>query len=231
MIEIAGRTCYKSEDKIGCTLATDECSYESAYFHADGRCAQSDCDNHSSNRFVKMLIKRGHHAMLEHGGATVKFVTNRGVTHELVRHRLCAFGQESTRYVNYGGDDIQFILPSWMPKEAVGKAMDEIADILQPVEYAWAEACAFAEGAYKELLEHGWQPQEAREVMPNSLKTEIVVTANWREWRHIMALHALGTTGKPHPQMQALMLPLLSEFKELVPPMYRDWETDRKSVV
>ena len=184
-IEIAGRTCYKSEDKI---------------------------TKDSSNRFVKMLIKRGHEAMIEHGGATVKFITNRGVTHELVRHRVASFGQESTRYVNYGGDDIQFIKPAWCPNWNT----DDVALGL------WLIDMKQSEENYKELLREGWQAEHAREVLPNSLKTEIVVTANFREWRHIFKLRAIGTTGKPHPQMQALMIPVLKEFATLRPALFED---------
>lgn len=183
LVERAGRTCYKSEEKI----------------------TEGSCD-----KFVRMLIKRGHHAMLEHAGATVKFVTNRGVTHELVRHRLCAFGQESTRYVNYGGSDIEFIRPVWL----------ELGDPM----FEFENACESAERHYDNLLRLGWRPEQAREVLSNAIKTEIVVTTNYREWRHILALRALGTTGKPHPQMQALMLPLLKEFKERAPAMFFDME-------
>lgn len=183
-IEIAGRTCYKSEDKI---------------------------TKDSSDRFVKMLIKRGHEAMIEHGSATVKFITDRGVTHELVRHRPASFGQESTRYVNYGGDDIQFIRPVWYKNNKDGSP-----------EIIWEFACGRSEDHYKELLQLGWQPEQARSVLPNSLKTEIVVTANFREWRHIFKLRAIGTTGKPHPQMQALMIPVLKEFAAIHPPLFGD---------
>lgn len=189
-IEIAGRTCYKSEDKI---------------------------TKDSSNRFVKMLIKRGHEAMIEHGSATVKFITDRGVTHELVRHRTgIAFGQESTRYVNYGGDDIQFIKPVWR--------IEPHEDRNHPLydKGWWATAMEQSEKAYKALLGHGWQPEHARSVLPNSLKTEIVVTANFREWRHIFKLRAIGTTGKPHPQMQALMIPVLKEFASIHPALFGD---------
>lgn len=181
LIERAGRTCYKSEENI-----------------TEG----------SAPRFVKMLIRRGHEAMIEHGSATVKFITNRGVTHELVRHRVASFGQESTRYVNYGGKEMEFIRPVWSEDE--GGML------------TWGRAMRYAEVAYQDLLDLGWRPEQAREVLPNSLKTEIVVTANYREWRHIFKLRALGTTGKPHPQMQALMLPVLEEFKAKLPALFGD---------
>ena len=206
-IEQAGRTCYKSEDKMGCAQPVGECDYT---FDAAASVCRN-CGSNSAPRFVKMLIKRGHEAMLEHGSATVKFVTNRGVTHELVRHRLCAFGQESTRYVKYDGE-MEFIRPVWLIDDlCIGAG-------------AWKIAMLEAETSYKFLLDQGWRPEQAREVLPNSLKTEIVVTANYREWRHIFKLRAIGTTGKPHPQMQALMLPVLEEFKEKLPALFGDLE-------
>ncbi len=194
-IERAGRTCYKSEDKI-----TDE----------------------SAPQFAQMLIKRGHEAMIEHGGATVKFITNRGVTHELVRHRLCAFGQESTRYVNYGGSDIAFIRPVWCDESVLGLHSEEYEAQGDDATNTWLNSMWNLEKAYNRLLLEGWRPEQAREVLPNSLKTEIVVTANYREWRHIFKLRAIGTTGKPHPQMQALMLPVLEEFKAKLPAIFGD---------
>lgn len=180
MIERAGRTCYKSEDKI---------------------------NHHSSHKFVKMLIDKGHHAMIEFGDITVKFITNRGVTHELVRHRHCSFAQESTRYVKYDGE-MEFIKPVWCDNSNYAGA-----DLM------WWNSMEHAEFQYKWLLKNGWKPQQAREVLPNSLKTEIVVKANVREWRHILTLR----TGKAaHPQMVALMKPLLDELKEKTPVVFDD---------
>jgi len=179
-IEAVGRTCYKSEDKI-----------------TDG----------SAEKFVAMLRDRGHHAMLEFGFMTVRFITNRGVTHELVRHRLCSFAQESTRYCNYGGKDMEFIRPVWVDIQDP-KPIGEFNQLL------WE-----AEQSYNRLLNLGWSPQQAREVLPNALKTEIVVQANLREWRHIFKLRC---SPKAHPQMVALMKPLLKEVKERIPVLYDD---------
>lgn len=228
LIERAGRTCYKSEDKVGCTLPDEapDCTWptEDAMWDEDmGCCAQSDCPHHSANKFTRQLIKRGHEAMLEHGGATVKFITNRGVTHELVRHRVASFGQESTRYVKY--DDVEFIRPVWVKSDA--ETLTEWGHPGQPPytptsEASFAMCCLGAENAYVRLIQLGWRPEQARDVLPNALKTEIVVTANYREWRHILKLRAIGTTGKPHPQMRALMLPLLAEFKEKLPAVFED---------
>jgi len=185
MIELAGRTCYKSEDKI-----TDD--------SADG--------------FYKMLIKRGHEAMIEHGNITVRFITDRGVTHELVRHRLASFAQESTRYVKYDGD-MEFIRPvfNWAMNRPAGQTTYQF--------YKWRDQMISSETTYKVLLNSGCSPQEARSVLPNSLKTEIVVTANIREWRHIFKLR---TASAAHPQIRELMIPLLNELKLIAPVLFED---------
>lgn len=234
IIERAGRTCYKSESKIGCKVPVEKCKYwidSPEHFeyigppaNLDGSCAVTTCEHHSAQKFVRQLIKRGHEAMLEHGGATVRFVTNRGVTHELVRHRVASFGQESTRYVKYDGE-MEFIRPVWFQTDC--EPLTEWGVPGQPpytpqAEASFAMYCAGVESQYKRLIDLGWRPEQAREVLPNSLKTEIVITANYREWRHIMKLRAIGTTGKPHPQMQALMLPLLAEFKEKLPVLFEN---------
>ena len=180
MVEKAGRTCYKSEDKI-----TPE----------------------SAGKFVKMLVDRGHHAMIEFGDIVVRFVTNRGVTHELVRHRLCSFAQESTRYVNYGGTDIQFIKPVWLDASS------------EHARNTWLNSMADAEVDYQNLLMDGWRPEQAREVLTISLKTEICVKANVREWRHIFKLRC---SKHAHPQMRALMIPLREELKTRLPVVFND---------
>jgi thymidylate synthase (FAD) len=195
-LERAGRTCYKSEDKI-----TPD----------------------SAGKFVQMLIKRGHHAMIEFGTIIIKFVTNRGVTHELVRHRLCSFAQESTRYVNYGGDDVAFIRPVWccyVDEGVYGSLKHGFHDpTITTADEMWFNSCLEAENNYHQLLEYGWRPEQAREVLPNSLKTEIVVQANIREWRHIFKLRAAP---QAHPQMQALIRPLLEEMKTKLPVVFDD---------
>lgn len=244
-IELAGRTCYKSEDRI----TTDcDCDCEGFDILGPGRTKGSrDCPKCNGTgrqvgtapQFARMLIKRGHEAMIEHASATVKFITNRGVTHEQVRHRLCAFGQESTRYVNYK-DGVIFVRPSWCGESEMGQAMiDEILDSIffnqttqrlvthkdlafPSAEEVVASAWQYAEGAYRTLIDLGWPAEKARGVLPNDLKTEIVVTANFREWRHIFKLRAIGTSGKPHPQMQALMIPVLEEFAEQCPSIFGD---------
>lgn len=179
-IEIAGRKCYKSEDKI---------TYDSA------------------QQFVKMLIERGHEAMVEHFSFSVLFVCDRGVSHELVRHRVASFAQESTRYCNYGkAGDVVFIEPCFWGEDANSYS-------------AWCVACSYAEIIYLQLIGSGRSPQEARSVLPNSLKTEIVVTANLREWRHIFKLRTAKTA---HPQMRELMCPLLDQMKLVIPAVFDD---------
>lgn len=185
-IEAVGRTCYKSEGKI-----------------KDG----------SAEKFVAGLIKRGHEAMLEHESITVKFVVDRGISHELVRHRLASFAQESTRYCNYAKDDfgseITFIIPEYLSYNTEGWNV-------------WVEAMKASEDAYFKLLDFGLMAQEARAVLPTSLKTEVVMTANLREWRHFFKLRAANTTGKAHPQMLQVTRPLLDEFKSLIPVVFDD---------
>lgn len=185
-IEAAARTCYKSEGKI---------------------------QEGSAAKLVAGLIKSGHEAMLEHASITVKFVVDRGISHELVRHRLASFAQESTRYCNYSKDDfgseITFIIPDYLEYKSEGWNI-------------WKESMKQAEDAYFKMLDFGLSPQQARAVLPNSLKTEVVMTANLREWRHFFKLRALGTTGKPHPQMLEVAVPLLEDMKNLIPVVFDD---------
>lgn len=185
-IEKVARTCYKSEEKI---------------------------QEGSAAKMVASLIKSGHEAMLEHASVTVKFVVDRGISHELVRHRLASFAQESTRYCNYSKDDfgseITFIIPEYLDYKSAGWN-------------TWKETMKACEDAYFKLLDIGLTPQEARAVLPNSTKTEVVMTANLREWRHFFKLRALGTTGKPHPQMLEVTVPLLEDFKQMIPVVFDD---------
>lgn len=185
-IEQVARTCYKSEGKI---------------------------QEGSAAKMVASLIKSGHEAMLEHASVTVKFVVDRGISHELVRHRLASFAQESTRYCNYSKDDfgseITFIIPDYLEYKSEGWNI-------------WKESMKQAEDTYFKMLDFGLSPQQARAVLPNSLKTEVVMTANLREWRHFFKLRALGITGKPHPQMLEVAVPLLEDMKNLIPVVFDD---------
>lgn len=182
-IEKAGRTCYKSEDRI-----TDE----------------------SAKVFVRKLIERGHESVLEHESITVRFVCDRGVSHEIVRHRLASYSQESTRYCNYSGDrfenQITFIKPCFLDEGTGGYKL-------------WKQSMFVAEKEYFELLNWGCTPQEARSVLPSSIKTEVVMTANLREWRHFLKLR---TAKAAHPQMRELTVPLLHELQERIPVVFDD---------
>lgn len=178
-LENAGRTCYKSENKTT----------------AD-----------SAGKFIKMLIEHGHESVLEHVNVSVKFICDRGVSHELVRHRLASYSQESTRYVKY--DDIEVIKP--------------IDLVEHSKEYAiWCFAMTEAERCYKALKKLGVANDVARSVLPTCLKTEVVVTANLREWRHILKLR---TSKAAHADIRYLMLNLLDAFKKCIPVVFDDIE-------
>jgi len=195
LIELAGRTCYKSEDKM-----------------------TSD----SAKKFVDMVTRRGHHSVIEHAVVTVKIICDRGVTHEIVRHRLASYSQESTRYCNYKGG-VTFVIPPWCSSIPIGKySRDEVDQLAcEKVSWVWLKSMLIAEEAYSSLTNAGWSPQQARSVLPNSTKTEIVITANVREWRHIFTLRCSKTS---HPQMNEVMRPLHQEMKQLIPIIFDDIE-------
>lgn len=182
-IETVGRVCYKSEANI------TEDSYEG---------------------FVRRLIDRGHEAMVEHSGFTVRFIVDRGVSHELVRHRIASFAQESTRYCNYSkdkhGNEITVIEPFFYEKDSNGYNV-------------WLSSMEVAEHYYLGLVTHGSTPQEARSVLPNSVKTEVMMTANFREWRSFFKLRiAKGA----HPQMREVTIPLLRYLQGMCPIIFDD---------
>lgn len=168
-------------------------------------------DGESAKKLVSFLVKQGHEAMLEHSQLSVLFTCDRGVANELVRHRIASFAQESTRYCNYSkekfGAEIQVIMPTFI------KNADE------PTRTAWTESMYSVEKQYMRLLEHGFRPEQARCVLPLCLKTEIVVTANYREWRNIFKLRTLVAA---HPQMRELMCPLLKELQSKIPVVFDD---------
>ena len=178
LIEQAGRTCYKSEDKI---------------------------TENSAEKFVTMLRDKGHHAMLEFGNMTVRFVIPRHLSHELVRHRLCSFAQTSTRYVSYK-NGIQVIKPSGIELETEAFGI-------------WYNAMTVADALYKDLIKTNCSAQIARSVLPLSLKTEVVCSANLREWVHIFQLR---TSSAAHPDMRDIMVKLLEETKKIIPVIFDD---------
>lgn len=212
-IERAARTCYKSEGKI-----TE--------------------DGESAKKMVEMLIKKGHEAMLEHSQLSVKFITDRGVSHELVRHRLCSFAQESTRWCDYSNEErfkfgLTFVMPhefdkwyktndehrdvynKFLESASIGNTLYDYETILDAHEKPngfgqWLWGLAQCERVYESMRLNGCSPQLARSILPNSLKTEIVVTANYREWRNILKLR---TAKDAHPDMRSLMTELLKELR------------------
>lgn len=188
-IERVARTCYKSEDKI---------------------------NEDSTQKIIKSLIEKHHEAMIEFYDIIVKFICDRGVSHEIVRHRLASYAQESTRYCNYSKKGMTFIQPTfWNEVDGVSSKTFNNQDML----LNWQCSMECSELAYKNLIRLGATPQEARSVLPNSLKTEIICTANIREWRHILKLR---TSKAAHPQMRALMLPLLHELQDELPALFGD---------
>lgn len=198
-IEKIGRVCYKSED----------------YITEDGE---------SARKFVAMLIRNGHEAMIEHSFLSVKFTVDRGVSHELVRHRIASFAQESTRYCNYAKDkfgaECAFIdlEPGIMLDNKMKKMSgEEIALVMAE----WTSAMEDAERHYMRLLELGATPQIARAVLTNSTKTEITVSANYREWRNFFKLRVPADV---HPQMREVTIPLLKELKGMIPVIFDDIE-------
>ena len=180
-IEKIGRVCYKSED-----LITED----------------------SAEKFVGNILKRGHESVIEHEKISVKMVCDRGVTHEIVRHRVASYSQESTRYCNYQkdkfGNELTFIKPVFWSEDSE--------------EYAvWKNMMQQCEDQYMKLIDLGASPQEARSILPNSLKTEIVVTMNLREWRHFFRLR---TAGAAHPQMREIACMVLEEFRRQIPVVF-----------
>lgn len=175
-IERAGRVCYQSEP-------------------------QGDPE-----AFVRTLIRKGHYSVLEHESISVRLIVDRGVSHELVRHRLASFSQESTRYCDYGKDDIEFIKPVNIHDDDKWREL-------------WTIAMMKSEAIYKEMRKIGVPPQVARSVLPNSLKTEVVMTANIREWRHVLVLRSSPAA---HPDMRHIMRLLLKEFKSIWPALFED---------
>ena len=227
-IEFVGRVAYKSEDRI-----------------------TSD----SAPKFVAMLVKSGHWAVLEHESITVKFTTNRGVSHEIVRHRLASYCQESTRYCNYSKQDqITICRPSYLKDvleegeygvdvlynpENRGPNYDPIKDLevrqygrenslgrsvithnFSPAVKAQMFAWQIAQASYLRMIEEGCKAQQARGVLPNDVKTEIMVTMNLREWKHFLDLRSKGTTGAPHPDMKEVADMLYEKLHEILPEVF-----------
>ena len=186
-IERAGRVCYKSESRISDT---------------------------SAEKFIANIIKSGHESVIEHVSLTFKIICDRGITHEIVRHRLASYSQESSRYCNYSGDkfgnELTFIKPCFWRE-------DDAKYLL------WKQTLEVIEQNYLALIKSGAKPQEARSILPNSLKTEIFMTANLREWRHFLKLR---TSPHAHPQMRDVALKIYKILKEKLPVLFSDIEVD-----
>lgn len=205
-LEWCGRTCYQSNGLI---------------------------KENSADKFIKTIINSGHLSVIEHQNLTVKFITNRGVSHELVRHRLASYSQESTRYCAYNkdkfGSQLTFIQPSWFTQDVVGEhdikwigvyGRDiKEASILNKKENRWFWNCAICERDYLRLIYEGAKPEEARDILNNSIKTEIVVSCNVRQWREIFNQRC---SRDAHPDIRNLMIPLLKELKEKLPILFED---------
>jgi len=230
-IELAARDCYQSDGKI---------EYGDNIKPTNGIGTEWIANYAKSARvLIPKLMNLNHEAMLEFGGMIhVRFIVDRGVSHELVRHRVASFAQESTRYCNYGKDEhIQFIIPSWLalPEGNYsyngvddlygvedGKSYYKVTDGREPLDanaHRFLYTIETCESSYNELLKQGWTPQQARSVLPNSLKTTINISCNIREWRHIFKLR---TAKAAHPQMREVMCPLLDEFKSKIPILFDD---------
>ena len=205
ILERAGRTCYKTD----CKGAPDE--------------------------FVRKILGRQHESVIEHVSASMRFVTDRGVTHEMVRHRLASYSQESTRYCNYTkdkfGKEITVILPVefrsfYLYENETGASVLLNSDLAGPERGMyrwWLDAMQEAEINYSAMIQHGATAQLARSVLPNSLKTEIVMSCNLREWRHFFKMR---TAQGAHPQMRDLAIKALWMFQEAVPVLFEEYLCD-----
>jgi thymidylate synthase (FAD) len=192
ILEYAGRICYKSHPK-------------------------GDPES-----FIRKIITSvpPHESVIEHFSISVHIVCDRGVSHEIVRHRLVSYSQESTRYCNYKGG-VTFVIPPWVNIEPGNEyfSIRQLEDGLSFAERNWFTTMVTCESEYIQLLNLGWTPQQARSVLPNSLKTELVMTCNLREWRHFFKLR---TTKAAHPKMREIAIPMLEKFKELIPVVFED---------
>lgn len=180
-LERIGRVCYKSEGNI---------------------------NDESAEKFISNILNRNHESVIEHESISVRIICDRGVTHEIVRHRIASYSQESTRYCNYAndkfGNELTFIKPCFFEE---GSHKYEI----------WKNSMQNVENEYMELIRAGAKPQEARSILPNSIKTEIVMTMNLREWRHFFLLRCDKAA---HPQMREVAIMILNIFKEKLPLLF-----------
>lgn len=199
LLERIGRVCYKSEDRI-----------------TEG----------SSIKFIKNIVARNHLSVIEHCIVTIRFIVNRGVSHELVRHRITSVSQESTRFCNYNKQShLEFIIPHWLNvKEGVFSYSDLIAGSQAP-EQVFLYSLLMAEEAYNALIINGKKPEDARDVLPIGIKTELVMTANLREW---LLICNLRTAKAAHPNTKQVMLMVLETLQTEYPEIFRTYEQQNK---
>lgn len=196
-IEKAGRTCYRSEGK----KITQE----------------------SAGKFTRMLIKREHFSVIEHSLMTVLFTDiSRGFTHEMVRHRLCSFSQESTRYVDYAKGELNPDLEKFQLKCIVPPHKDENEKVYVK---DWGSLSLIdmlkgIESFYRALRKAGWIPEDARQVLPNAINADIVVSADFREWRHIFEMR---TQKAAHWEIRQVVGDLLEKVKQIIPVVFEDF--------
>jgi thymidylate synthase (FAD) len=206
-LELCGRTCYKSEDKI---------------------------TNDSCYKFIKMLLSRGHESVIEHYNISIKFICSRSLSHQLVRHRLCSFSEQSQRYCNFETKiDMGIIQPYWLDpldaKKIRNKSFTSVLQIPEGISNKcryWLESIIDSVNSYGILLRSNPEmtPQQVRSLLPNAAKTEIVCTANLRQWRHILKLR---TSKGADPEIKELMIPLLKKLQEKLPTLFSDIEVEQ----
>lgn len=198
ILERVARTCYKSEDKI--TENTD-----------------------SAKKLLKVLLTKQHASILEFIDIQVKFTCSRACANEIVRHRLGSYAQESTRYCNYTKDkfdnQLTFIIPKWSTLLQGEYTVDDVLENAEPRNCIFLENCKNAELAYNRLVKVGCIAEEARDVLPLCLKTEINVKYNLREWRHFFELRCSNAT---HPEIRMLAKEVLKKFHDEIPLIFDD---------
>lgn len=201
----------KPEVKIISTLSDERVNEMMSLLERAGRVCYKSESKGEPGKFVTGITKRGHESVIEHCVITVEFTTSRDTTHELVRHRIGAYSQESTRYVDYNKKGINYVEPiEFLPEE--GKDYNILYDL-------WQTACESDARYYDALIKGGAQPQEARAVLNHSLRTTIVATFNLREWRHVFKLRCAK---EAHAHIKELMIPLMFYFQKKFPGMFED---------
>lgn len=189
IIEYAGRTCYASALSLTPEL---------------------------QNSFVRQLVRQKHESVLEHASATFEIITSRDISHEIVRHRIASYSQESTRYRDY--KQLTFIIPPWVNIEE-GEYTEKPDYVKHETVSIWFEQLLFAEKTYLRLRELDCAPEVARSVLPGQTKTKLVATANFRQWRHFIKLRSAPAA---HAEIREIAIRILQELRQLAPPAFFD---------